>query len=191
MSVAALLTLSEATAAVLARSRPLAAEHVRVGAGGRPRARRDGRRTRRPAAVSRVRHGRLRAARGGHAGQRWPSCSDRRRPAGDAAARGRARRWASRPAASCPRAPTPSCRSRTSTERDTGRDSGRRRHGRATSVRSRRRRRAGRRARRGRQPARRRRSIAALAAAGVATRRCARRPRVAVLTTGTELRRRR
>ena len=100
---------------------------------------------------------------------------------------GPARRWASPPEASCPRAPTPSSRSRRSptveseVEVPAAVDKG-------SNIRA-----VGKDIEHGEElvPAGSRLGaarIAALAAAGVAAVVCARRPRVAVLTTGTELR---
>ena len=144
-------------------------------------------RHRRPAAVRQLGDGRLRRPRGGHAG---PLRVDRtvggRRAVRRARSR-RARRWRSRPGPSSRPAPTRSCRSRR-----------RRRSGDAVAVGAATARRtcpacAAATRSQARSSCRRGRAsgspqVGALAAAGVATVRVARRPRVAVLATGSELR---
>ncbi len=142
----------------------------------------------RPAALPELGDGRLRAAGGRHAGHAPGRRPHRGRAPGAARARRPGRQWGSPRAGSSPRAPTPSSRSSTCARR-TARSAFHVRLPKETTC--------GRweatsasgapvlRAGTTVAPS----GLAALASAGVAHPRCAARPRVAIVTTGTELRR--
>ena len=166
-----------------------AARGDRAGRGsGRPRVDGRGNGGGRPPAVRQLGDGRLRAPCGGHAGDALRFGSGSLREVRRLAASSRARRWGSRRAASSPREPMPSSRSSmlssmtTTIEVPEAVSPG-------ASIRP-----AGGDLRRGEvvveagtrlgAP-----QVAALAAAGVAEARVSRRPRAAVLATGSELRR--
>ena len=109
------LPIDEARAKVLAAVRPLRIRGRRGPGRARPRAGRGCRRRPRRALVRQQRDGRLRRALRARPGARCASSASRAPGRPPTSASATARRCGSRPARRCPRAPTPSCRSSSST----------------------------------------------------------------------------